>query len=277
MKFSADAVILVFIVSSVLSIGVNLTVTQIVASLRFHLVAAAIVANFVIVPLAAVWIAKLVSLDEAQAAGLILLGAAAGAPFLPMLVETASGNVPASVALTVLLLLISPVYLPLVLPRIVPGVSVDAWQMAWSLLVSMLLPLATALAVKAYRESWAARLRPVFRNISHVSLAVAMVLVPLMHARGIADLDLSRAFPASLLFMGVSFGVGYTLGGRSRDLRPVLGFGTATRNYSVAILIGSQSFEDPNVERMILIMTFLALLTLIPAAIVGRQLRRRDT
>lgn len=273
MRSTADVVLLVFIIASVTSVGFNLTVAQIVSSLPWRTVVAAIGGNFVIVPLCAVWISKSLSLDEAHAAGLILLGTAAGAPFLPMLIETASGDVAASVALTMLLLVVSPFYLPLVLPRIIAGISVDAWPIARSLIVSMIVPLAAALFVKARHPSWAARLLPTCRIVSRISLAVAIILIASMHFRTVGNLLGSHIILASLIFMGVCFGIGNILGGRSRDRRQVLGLGTVTRNYSVAILIGSQSFENPEVLRSVLIMTFLALAILIPAAVVSGRHR----
>ena len=59
---------------------------------------------------------KLIPLSEPLRIGLILLGTAAGAPFLPKIVETAKKEVAFAVALTVLLLVCTLGYLPLVLP-----------------------------------------------------------------------------------------------------------------------------------------------------------------
>ena len=57
---------------------------------------------------------------------MILVGAAAGAPFLPKLVQTARGPLALGVGLMVALMLVTIVYLPLVLPLLLPGsVEVD--------------------------------------------------------------------------------------------------------------------------------------------------------
>jgi BASS family bile acid:Na+ symporter len=52
----------------------------------------ALLANFVLMPLAALALAKVLWLDEPFGVGLLLLGCAAGAPFLPKLAELAKGN-----------------------------------------------------------------------------------------------------------------------------------------------------------------------------------------
>jgi BASS family bile acid:Na+ symporter len=109
--------VLVFVVTSMLAMGLNLTVVQILAPLRDRrLVGKALVANFVLTPLAAYAILLLIPLTEAQSIGVVLLATAAGAPFLPKLVEFAKGSVAFGVGLMVLLMVATVVYVPLVLP-----------------------------------------------------------------------------------------------------------------------------------------------------------------
>src|SRR2546430_15687963 len=56
------------------------------------LVFLALLANFVLMPLGALAIATLLRLDQPLGIALLLLGAAAGAPFLPKLAGIAKGN-----------------------------------------------------------------------------------------------------------------------------------------------------------------------------------------
>src|SRR5947208_17193366 len=100
-------------------------------------------------PTGAVVLAKALRLDEPFGVGLLLLGCAAGAPFLPKLAELANGNLAFAVGLMVLLMVVTVGYLPIVLPLLLPGVTVDPWQIARSLVLLMLLPLATGLVLKA--------------------------------------------------------------------------------------------------------------------------------
>src|SRR5437899_13015617 len=78
-----------------LGIGLGLSVGEIVAPLRkVRLVILALVANFIVLPVGAIGLGRLVGLDEAFAIGLLLLASAAGAPFVPKLPQPPPGNVP---------------------------------------------------------------------------------------------------------------------------------------------------------------------------------------
>ena len=82
---AATMALLSFVVSSMLAMGTGLTVAQIIEPLRSaRLVVLSLFANFVLMPLVAFALAKVLWLDEPFAVGLLLLGCAAGAPFLPM-------------------------------------------------------------------------------------------------------------------------------------------------------------------------------------------------
>src|SRR5262245_11649905 len=113
-----------FVISSMLAMGTGLTVGQIVTPLRnARLVTLALFANFVLVPLGALALAKGLGLAEPLGVGLLLLACAAGAPFLPKLAELAKGNLPFAVGTMVLLMVITVVYLSIIVPfllRVVP-------------------------------------------------------------------------------------------------------------------------------------------------------------
>ena len=154
--------VLVFLLSSMSGIGLGLTLQQIAAPLRsVKLVAFALIANFLVAPLLAVGLARLLRLDEPFALGLLLLGLAAGAPFMPKIVGIAKGDLALSVGLMVLLMVGTTIFLPVALPLLVKGVQVNPWKIARFLVLLLLLPLIVGLFVKARAASLAARLRPV--------------------------------------------------------------------------------------------------------------------
>src|SRR2546423_10371913 len=147
---AATVAMLTFVVSSMLAMGAGLTVSRISEPLRnVRLVLLALLANFVLMPLGALALAKMLWLDEPFGLGLLLLGCAAGAPFLPKLAELAKGSLPFAVGAMVLLMVVTVGYLPLVLPLLLPGTSVDPANIARSLVLLMLLPLGVGLALKA--------------------------------------------------------------------------------------------------------------------------------
>src|SRR6476646_128042 len=118
--------VLLFLVSSMSAIGLGLTLSQIVAPLRnVKLVVLAVIANFIIAPLLAVGIGRLLRLEEPFALGLLLLGLAAGAPVMPKIVGVAKGDLALSVGLMVLLMVGTTICLPIALPMLVKGVQVN--------------------------------------------------------------------------------------------------------------------------------------------------------
>jgi len=105
---AAAVAMLSFVVSSMLAMGAGLTVSQISEPLRnVRLVVLALLANFVVMPLAALVLARVLWLEEPFGVGLLLLGCAAGAPFLPKLAEVAKGNLAFAVGAMVLLMVVT--------------------------------------------------------------------------------------------------------------------------------------------------------------------------
>jgi len=110
---------LLFVVTSMLAMGMSLTMAQILQPLKnMRLVLLALVANFLLVPLLAYVITMVIPLEQSLEIGLIVLATAAGAPFLPKLVQGAKGNIAFGVGLMVLLMVVTIIYVPIVLPLV---------------------------------------------------------------------------------------------------------------------------------------------------------------
>jgi predicted Na+-dependent transporter len=240
---------LAFVVTSMLSMGLSLTVAQILQPLRnTRLVIMALAANFVIVPAVAFALSRIIPLDQSVQIGLLLMGTAAGAPFLPKLALIAKANAAFAVGLMTLLVIVTIVYLPIVLPLLLPGVEVDAGQIAASLIVTMLVPLLIGLFIKARYEGAAEALQPVMAQISTISLALLLVLMIGLNFENVIALFGTGAIIATLLFTAITLLGGYLLGGPGTDTKQVLALGTGTRNLSAAFIIATGNFADqPNV------------------------------
>ena len=258
---------LAFVVSSMLAVGVSLTVGQIRAPLRnAKLVSLALLANFVLMPLGAVVIARLLRLDEPLGIALLLLGTAAGAPFLPKLAGIAKSNLAFAVGLMVLLMVLTVGYIPLVLPLLLEGVSVNPAKIARSLVLLMLLPLGAGLLVKARFCHVADRSRTPLNRISSLSLALLIVLLLVTNIQNVIGLFGTRGILASILFLLGGAGIGWLLGGPAFGTKGVLALGTAQRNIAAALVVGGKNFDDPNVLVMVIVVAVVGLLILMPLA-----------
>jgi bile acid:Na+ symporter, BASS family len=254
-----------FVISSMVAMGAGLTLGQIIEPLRnVRLVVLALLANFVLMPLSAFVLAKALWLDEPLGIGLLLLGCAAGAPFLPKLAKLAKGNLAFAVGTMVLLMVVTVGYLPIVLPLLLPGVTVDPWKIARSLVLLMLLPLAAGLALKTRYENLAARVKPLFDLISNVSLILLVLLITTANIDKVLQVFGTRGILAGLLFIAIGYGTGLLLGGSAADTRRVMALGTAQRNIAAALVVASQSFDDPKVVVMVIVVAIAGLIILMP-------------
>ena len=206
---------LLFIVASMLAMGLSLTIQQIVAPLKnVRLVVLALLANFVLVPLLAYIIMLIIPLDQSLKIGLVVLATAAGAPFLPKLAQGAKGDVAFSVGLMVLLMVVTIIYMPIVLPLLLQGVSVNPWDIAKSLIVLMLTPLVIALLIRSHSPDVAEHWQPVMNKISSVAMLILLVVGLGLTASDILSLIGSGGLLALLLFIIGSLLIGLLLGGR---------------------------------------------------------------
>jgi bile acid:Na+ symporter, BASS family len=262
---AATVAMLSFVVSSMLAMGAGLTVSQISEPLRnARLVILALLANFVLMPLGAFALAKGLWLDESFGVGLLLLGCAAGAPFLPKLADLAKGNLAFAVGAMVLLMVVTVCYLPIALPLMLPGVTVDPWNIARSLVLLMLLPLAAGLFLKARYGELASRVKPMLDWISNISLILLVLLITAANIDKVLQVFGTRGILAGVLFIALGFGVGWLLGGPATDTRRVMALGTSQRNIAAALVVASQSFSDPKVVVMVIVVAIVGLIILMP-------------
>ena len=234
---------LLFVVCSMLGTGLSLTVAQIIQPLKnVRLVILALLANFVLVPLLAFLINRVLPLDQSLQIGLVVLATTAGAPFLVKEVQAAKGDLSLGVGLMFMLMIVTIIYVPLVLPFLLPGVAVNPWDIAKSLIVTMLLPIVLGLLYRSHSPEGAQQWAPLMNKVSGVALLIMLVTGLGLNISNIIDLIGSWGFLALLLFVVGSLLIGMLLGGRDPAVRSVLGLGTAQRNVAAAILVTIAQF-----------------------------------
>ena len=89
-----------------------------------------------------------------------------------------------------------------------------------------------------------------------------MTLQTLLNVRSVLAVFGNRGLLAGVLFLAVGFVVGWALGGAATDTRSVLGLGTAQRNIAAALVVANQSFDDPNVVVMVVVIAIVGLFDL---------------
>lgn len=238
--------VLAFVVSSMVAMGLSLTVDRIIGPLRdLRIVAFLLIGNFVVVPAVAIAAARLLPMEQATSTALVIYGCCAGAPFLPKLAQMAKGDVALSVGAMVLLMVVTVAYAPIVLPLAVQGVTVDAWQIASSLVVFMLVPLAIALVVRVRLPELAAEWVGPAGQISTTALLIGISAGLLVSWREIIGAIGSWIFIGTAILLVVALVAGYLAGyGRPGTTSRVTMLGTAQRNVSAALVVAGSLGGD---------------------------------
>ncbi len=267
-----DISVVVFAVTSMLSVGLTYTLRQIVGPLRrFRLVTLSLVANFVLVPAWAVLVTWLLQLDEPYRIGILLVASAAGAPFLIKLVAMSDGDVAFAGSLLVLLLPVTVVYMPLVVPLIAADADVSTLAIASPLVLTNLAPLALGVVVLAVLPSVAARVRPMLGPVANVALVALLVLTVAANAGDLIDVFGRRAILAALLLIVGAFVIGFALGAPDHE-KGEIALATAQRNVAAATVVATQAIGDPDTVVTVVVASTVSMAVLFP---LTTQLRKR--
>lgn len=276
---TASIVVIVFAVSSMLSVGLSYDVRTLLAPLRrVRAVFRALVANFILVPLLAVAIERVIPLDPPLALGLCLLAGSAGAPFLVKLAKTARSDLALSAALLLLLVPATVVFLPFYMPlamqhptlRGLTYLPASTMALAAPLLGTMILPVVVGLIVKAVTARWSARLAPLMGKLATVTLVLTVVTTFGANLGEVLRIVTTGALPAALALILGAFGIGFLLSRGDRGM--VLGLATSQRNIAAAMVVASRSFADRNILVMVTASSLIGLIVLFPIAwLVSRR------
>lgn len=260
-------IVALFVTTSMLGAGLGLSLADVIRPLRDRrVVIGALAGNFVLVPLTAMLIARLLGLSDGLHLGLLLVAMSAGAPFLPRLVELGRGQAALGVAVMALLLTATVVYLPLALPRFAPGVPVEPWAIARPVLFLMLTPLALGMALRARWPWLTARLGPPLQWLSRVAMIVLLVVLVAADVERVWSIVGSGALAAAGLLVLSALGIGFATGGASGDRRRVLALATGQRGISAALLISTHVARDPDAALMVVVFVIVGELILFPTA-----------
>lgn len=270
-EFLTDAlnlVILVFLVSTMLASGLSLTIGQIFGPFRnVRIAISVVVASYIIVPLLAVVISRLIGIEQPLRYGLVLIAMTAGAEAGPKITTLANANVGLSVGILVISLCITVFYIPLMLGLLLPEVHIDYGHLLMKLLLTVAIPIILGLLLKARFEKVADGIAKYMHKISSLFMLLMAALIILINYKQMLGLFGTGAISAALIFIVAGFSTGYLLGWPERSTRLAMGYMHGTRNASIALMIASQVFRDqPKVTLMITLVVILMMLTLLPSA-----------
>jgi predicted Na+-dependent transporter len=258
---------LVFVLGTMASMGLSLTIAQITGPLRnARFVIVALLANFLVPPILAFLLIQLFSLDEPLAVGLMLVSLAAGAPALPKTAVFAKVDAAAATGLMVLLVVVTILVLPVALPLLLTGISVTFWDIASGLIILILVPLAVSLFVRARYPEAAASALPHFAQASNLSLLFLMVLMVVLNFSDVVGLLGSGGLLASLILVGLTTAGGYLLGRLGKAGDWLQGLGAGQRNIAAAMVVATMNFGNDEIV-MVVVYSLIGMVVIIPLAL----------
>jgi len=254
--------IAVFMAGSLLEIGLKLDLKRAAhALLDVRFIATAVVWNFAIGPALAMLLAKGLPLAGPYALGLILLGLAPCAPFVPLLSEKAGADLNYVAANLLLASVGTLIILPIMIPVLVPELTADAWTIARPLLLFIALPLAIGICVRLAARAVADKSHPIVRKITSVDIILMLGIVLLLYWRDFLGAVGNYAIGGQVLYYCLLAVAAYGLGfGLSHEKRSALVLGLCTRNVGAAVApLMSISGSDQRATVMCILAVFITL------------------
>jgi BASS family bile acid:Na+ symporter len=230
--------------------------------------------GWVIGPALAFLLIRLLPLAEGHAAGLLLISLAPTAPFFPLLVRRARGDMSFAASFMMLTTVGVVLFLPLMAPRLIVGLTVDSWSLARPLLVMVLFPLLIGVAIGEFAPNKAERLFPVVKKIGGIFLAIVLVLTLVIYGRDMLATVGSFAPGAQVLFFVAITALSYTIHfGLAQPQRSTMALGMCTRNIAAvfAAFFGITNPPPGMFVMVILVVPLAAVVAVVAARLFARQ------
>lgn len=251
-----------------LGVGLLMSARQLLELLRDRRsLAVTLAANLIIVPFVALALGRLLNLETPLQVALLLIATAAGSPALVKLTALAKGDQVGAVTMIVTLMVISVAYQPLVLPLLIQDVHVDSAQIMRTLVLTVLLPLVIGLVTRVRMPTLALRVQPGLTKLSSLSAMLVMITLPMIHFSELAEFAHNGGVLAALVYVSIIVGTGWWLGGGRSEFRRILALCCGQGNMAAAFVVATQSFSDPKVVVMLLVIFLVSMVLLIPLAL----------
>ncbi|MFP7364313.1 bile acid:sodium symporter family protein [Corynebacterium callunae] len=223
-----------FLTIIMFTMGLTLTVPDFQMVLKRPLpVIIGVIAQFVIMPLLAVFVAKALNLNPALAVGLLMLGSVPGGTSSNVIAFLARGDVALSVTMTSVSTIVSPIMTPFLMLMLAgTETAVDGWGMAWSLVQTVLLPVIIGLFLRVFLNKWIDKILPVLPYLSILGIGGVVFGAVAANAERLLNVGLI-VFLAVILHNVLGYVLGYLTGRLFKFPEAV--------NRTMAIEIGTQS------------------------------------
>jgi len=266
--------LVVFMAGNLLEMGLRLNPQDALRGLRnARFVLLTLLWGFVLGPALAYGITRVLPLAAPYAVGLILMGMTPSAPFLPMIVNRARGDLGYTAAFMLLSALGTVLFMPFAVPMLVEGLTVSAWAIARPLIFVILLPMAIGMVILRVARRTANTMQPWVKKVTGLFTVATLVLCAVVYGKGLLGVAGSLAVASQLIFFAAVTTLTYWLGfGLQADQRIVLSAGMATRNLGAALapLLTVPDFDQRATIMVVLGFPLMILFALLSVKWFGR-------
>ncbi len=241
---------LVFLVTTMMAIGIKTTPAELVAALASRsLIIRSLVVNIIIAPLLGLLLVKIIPMSTDTAVSILLLAAAPGGlnaiQFTSKSKDALCYAASLLFILSLLAILLSPVIIALMIPLRTP-LALPYRTVFSFLLLYLLLPLTAGLAVHRISKRFANLLSKPMALCGTVAFITVVVRMMTLRKEAMAALGKSELL-AMLGFIVAMMIIAWFLGGPSLETRRVLATATSMRNAALCFIIALNGFPDSGV------------------------------
>ena len=260
--------LVVFMAGNLMDMGLRLNPADAVRGLRnIPFVAHTLIWGFVIGPAVAYVVTLVIPLEPQYAIGLILLGMTPCAPFVPVFVNKANGDLGYTAAFMLLVAVATILFMPFAVPFMVEGLSVSAWAIAKPLIIMILIPLIIGMIILKYSAETAAKIQPIVKKITGLFTIFTFIFIIIVYVKGMISVSGEFAVAAQLVFFLIMTVLPYWFGfGLQHDQKIILSIGMSTRNLGAAI---APLFSVATIDQRAMVMVVLGLPIMVLFAVLS--------
>ncbi|MDX2271409.1 MAG: bile acid:sodium symporter [Cyanobacteriota bacterium] len=266
-------VVFLFLFTFLLSIALEKPRQKILTLMKSSLMGRSLVANFILLPILGLILIWLFRLTPEISVGFMMVALAPGGMLGLHFARLAKGNLAYAVGLIFLLSILSIVITPTLIYLIFPSIAArDGFIL--SLLGRLMLFIIPPLLVAQIIQHWLASIATKVQKLSSF-LSIALFITLTVVTSRFKALDIQalgwNGLAAILVFIGMSWFVGWQMGGPELENRKVLAITSSMRNVAICFLIATSSAVNQDTQStMFAFNVFLTPMNLVFSEAVNR-------
>jgi len=279
----SKAFAIVFLVATMLSIGLKVTVADLMSVVRNRgRMARLLAVNFLLIPAIGLLLATLIPMSMDAKVGFLLVAVAPGGLNAIQFTSKTTEGLPYAATILFILSFLSVVVSPLMAAAVIPmetSLVLPYGKAIAYLLLGVIGPMLAGMAVHHFWGRMAHTLAKPVALVGTVSFVVVVVLLWGLRKQAKATLTTSE-LAAMLIFIVAAMVVGWVLGGPGKEMRRVLATGSSMRNAALGLMIAINSFPDTRVDEAVIafgaLMIPMNMVFTVYSVIQARRDRRRS-